>query len=140
MLFLVIKEFEPQIPDAYFNQNIVDNTVYVFLDPGYRDFRIYVNRKDTRTSKFVPYHVSADSAKKVLSFLEFIVFRGSPIQLDMYHCGRLPENTEDAETVIDFLSLCAKDNYNVVGFHETPEREKTFRLINISLKQLKNTY
>ena len=140
MLFLVIKEFEPQDPDAYFKENVVDNTVYVLLDPKYRDFHIYVNRKDTKKMKFVPYKVSVDSIKNVLSFLQFIFFPSSRIQLDVYHATELPKNIEDSNTVLDFLSFYANEYYNVVGFHKNSEREKSFRLIEIALKQLKHTY
>lgn len=141
MLFLVINEFEPQDPDAYFNQNVVDNTVYVFLHPISRDFHIYANRKDTKTAKFVPYKVSVASVKQVMSFLDFIFFHNSLIQTDMYHCEGCiveDENTNAAEQ-IRILSNYKNEKYSVVGFNLDSTKDKSLRLIKQAVKQLKHT-
>jgi hypothetical protein len=139
MLFLVIKEFEPQEPDAYFNNPVVDNTVYICLHPISRDFDIYVNRKDTKKAKFVPYKVSVSSVKQVVSFLHFIFFGDSLIQTDMYHCeGCIVEDEKkNAAEQIGILSNYENEKYSVVGFNRDSTRDKSLRLIKQAVKILR---
>jgi hypothetical protein len=141
MLFIVIKEFEPQDPHAYFNETVVDNTVRVFFRQETRDFQIYVTRRDKSNSAFSPYKVCVNSAKTVLSFLAFVFYQNSRIQLDAYHCPTIPECIENANevTVVGYLSDYETEKYNVVGFNREDERDKSFRLIKDALRLLKNT-
>jgi|LauGreDrversion4_2_1035121.scaffolds.fasta_scaffold372550_2 hypothetical protein len=139
MVFLVIKEFEPPCADSDFKQNQIDNTVYIFAHSLTGDFHMYVNRKDVKQTKFVPYHVSFPSVKRVIEFLHFILFFHSLIQVDAYHCDRnLIENeNKGAAEQIAILSNYTNERYNVVGFNREAERGKSSRLIVNALKCLK---
>lgn len=141
MLFLVIKEFEPE-ECAENNENVVDNTVYVVFNSTFRDFDLYVNRRDTQNIKFVPYNVRVDSIKKVISFLKYIFFQKSTLQIDMYHGQSISDRIEyaDSHTIIGCLESSQKEKYSVAGFTRSYSTSKSFRIIKDSLKQLKAAY
>lgn len=139
MMFIVIKEFEPQDPDAYFKGNVVDNIVFILsskLPEERQTYTIYVNRKnDSKNHPFIPYMVSATSIKKVLSFLAFIFCKNSSIQIDMYHGSA--ELIGDVSADIDSLSKYKTEQYSVVGFARDSSISKSL-LIKNALKQLRN--
>jgi hypothetical protein len=138
MLFLVIKEFEPEDCD----EHIVDNTVYVVFNQTHRSFDLYVNRRESHKVKFVPYKVSVSSIKKVISFLKYIFFQKSTLQIDLYHGDSISDRIAhaNADTLIGYLFYYQNESYNVAGFTRSISIDNSFGIIKGALTQLKNTY